>query len=357
MPYVKLDCGLLNSSLWMDRECREVFITALLMAEPFELRGPTPQIEVRTLKRTAFMVPIGWYGFVASAGSGILRLAQVPLEAGYKALDRLGAPDPESRSTAFEGRRLVRIEGGYLVLAYMVYRDRDYNAKDRMRRLRERRKLAETEVDVTANVTACVTPNGPVPPNVTDSIEHRHITRGDSPRTAAVQHLPFVETDSQSRAAPAPVPLEFQQLQKSYPKRQGSQPWTRCFQACRARLLAGENWSTILEGVLRYAAFIEATGKSGTEFVMQAATFCGPDRHYREAWEIPQRVSRANGSSEAWRTVLSFVRAGLYREQPSCGSEATDRAVRQIGGYARIGQSDDFEVRQLEQRFREVYES
>jgi hypothetical protein len=38
MPFVKLDCGILDSSLWPDLYQREVFITALLMAHPIELR-------------------------------------------------------------------------------------------------------------------------------------------------------------------------------------------------------------------------------------------------------------------------------------------------------------------------------
>ena len=49
MPFVKLDCGMLDSTLWFEREAREVFITALLMAEPIELTSDTPQIAVRAL--------------------------------------------------------------------------------------------------------------------------------------------------------------------------------------------------------------------------------------------------------------------------------------------------------------------
>lgn len=141
MPFVKLDTGILDSTLWVERECREVFITALLLAEPIELASPVEQIAVRTLEKTGFVVPPGWYGFIRAAGVGILRRALVDIEQGMCALEKLGALDPESRSPDFGGRRLVRVDGGYLVLNYMKYRDRDYSAAERQHRLRLRRAI------------------------------------------------------------------------------------------------------------------------------------------------------------------------------------------------------------------------
>ena len=43
----------------------------------------------------------------------------------------------------------------------------------------------------------------------------------------------------------------------------------------------------MIEGAKRYTAYCEATGKTGTEYVMQAATFLGPERHYLEVWDSP----------------------------------------------------------------------
>ena len=43
----------------------------------------------------------------------------------------------------------------------------------------------------------------------------------------------------------------------------------------------------MLEGVKRYAAYVRATGSVGTQFVKQAATFFGPDRHFEESWQAP----------------------------------------------------------------------
>lgn len=144
MPFVKLDTGILNSTLWVDRDVTQIFITALLMAEPFEVRSPLEQLEVRSLTFTGFSVPPGWYGLVPAAGVGIIRRALMDQESGYIALEKLGSPETESRSNDFEGRRLVRVDGGYVVLNYMKYRDKDHTAAERQRRMRARRKESVT---------------------------------------------------------------------------------------------------------------------------------------------------------------------------------------------------------------------
>ncbi len=149
MAFVKLDCGMLDSTLWVDREARELFLTALLMAEPRELRAPMPGIQTRDLKPLGFTVPAGWYGFVEAAGVGIGRRAGVDHETTLAALERLAAPDTESRSDEFEGRRLVRVDGGHVILNYMRYREKDFTAAERSRRYRDRKagKLAELEIE------------------------------------------------------------------------------------------------------------------------------------------------------------------------------------------------------------------
>ncbi len=146
MPFVKLDCGILNSTLWFEREVREVFITALLMAEPLEITEPMPQIAIGSLDYTGWSVPPGWYGFVAAASVGIIHQAQVPQDLGIAALTRLGEPEQSSRSKEFDGRRLVRVDGGFVVLNFMKYRDRDYTAALRSARYRKR-KLEKAALD------------------------------------------------------------------------------------------------------------------------------------------------------------------------------------------------------------------
>lgn len=157
MAFVKLDCGILNSTLWVEREPRDVFITALLMAAPREIAEPMPQYKVDAIEPTGFIVPPGWYGFVEAAGPGIVRRSMAEMEPGMKALAKLGEPDLESRSADFEGRRLVRVDGGYVVLNYMKYRDKDNTSAVRQARYRERQKSGRD--GKTDDVTGDATPS------------------------------------------------------------------------------------------------------------------------------------------------------------------------------------------------------
>lgn len=139
MAFVKLDCGMLDSTIWFDREARELFITALLMAEPYEVKEPIGQLEIRTLENTGFVVPPGWYGFIRAAGVGIIKRAGMEVESGLSALERLGSPENDSRTPDFEGRRLVRVDGGFIALNFVKYREKDHTAAERSRRYRQRK--------------------------------------------------------------------------------------------------------------------------------------------------------------------------------------------------------------------------
>lgn len=148
MAFVKLDTGILDSTLWIERDQRELFITALLMAEPREFEHSIRQIKIGELEFTDFEAPPGWYGFVPAASFGIINRAGVDKDAGMEALRKLGDPESESRSKQFEGRRMIRMDGGFVILNYMKYRDKDHTAAERQRRLRERRKVQDVTRDV-----------------------------------------------------------------------------------------------------------------------------------------------------------------------------------------------------------------
>lgn len=140
MAFVKLDCNILTSTLWSEMAERNIFITALLLATPIHLEEAEAQLNVRNLEETGFMVPPGWYGFAPCAGPGIVRIAGVDSEGGMKALERLCAPDSGSRTPDFEGRRMARVDGGYIVLNYDKYREKDHTSSERSRRYRARKK-------------------------------------------------------------------------------------------------------------------------------------------------------------------------------------------------------------------------
>lgn len=95
------------------------------------------------------------------------------------------------------------------------------------------------------------------------------------------------------------------ELKAIYPKRVGSQPWARAMKSINARIEGGATWPDIADGVRRYAEFCRQTDKIGTEYVMMAATFCGPDKHYEEPWDPPagkadRRQDRTVEAAQTW---------------------------------------------------------
>jgi biotin operon repressor len=79
---------------------------------------------------------------------------------------------------------------------------------------------------------------------------------------------------------------EFEEAWQAYPKRAGGNPKPSAWKAWSARIREGVKPSDMLAGVQRYAAYITSTGKAGSEYVKQAATFFGPDYHFAESWEV-----------------------------------------------------------------------
>lgn len=80
---------------------------------------------------------------------------------------------------------------------------------------------------------------------------------------------------------------DFESAWHTYPKRAGGNSKASAFKAWKARLKEGVKPETMQEGVKRYAAFVRATGNTGTQYVKQASTFFGPDRHFEESWQPP----------------------------------------------------------------------
>jgi hypothetical protein len=115
MPFVKLDTGILDSSLWSEpAQICKCWITLLAMADP--------------------------EGFVNSTAPGISRRANIGLAEAEKALELFAAPDEHSRSLLEDGKRLLRVEGGFKILNYDKYRERDYTAAERQKRWRDKQK-------------------------------------------------------------------------------------------------------------------------------------------------------------------------------------------------------------------------
>lgn len=89
------------------------------------------------------------------------------------------------------------------------------------------------------------------------------------------------------------VTTEFDALWSRYPKRAGGNSRKEALAAYRASRKR-HTPEVIAAGLERYRAFIEATGKVGTEYVKQAASFFGPKDHFLEPWDVPAAKRQAD---------------------------------------------------------------
>ena len=126
--YTKLFNSILASTVWDEpMETRLVWITMLAMADK--------------------------NGLVEGSIPGLAMFARIPVEATRIALARLSAPDAESRSKEFEGRRIEVVDGGWRLINHAKYRSkmgaderREY-LKVKQREYRQRRQQKSTNVD------------------------------------------------------------------------------------------------------------------------------------------------------------------------------------------------------------------
>ena len=287
MPFVKLDCGILDSTLWMNRDDRDVFLTALLMGTPCTLRDEMEQLEINGLNPTGFVVPPGKYGFVEASGPGIVKRADIPdMSAGLAAIERLGMPDRNSRTADFEGRRLVRVDGGFIVLNFWKYRERDYTGAERQKRYRDKHNG--------------VTHKG-------DAVISRQVTYAEAEAEA--------DTEQEERHGPQSGPgaghdaaeQVIQLVKAIYPKREGHQRWPQATKHVRAALKAGTTAQELVDGVTRYAAYCESKEITGSDKVLQAASFFGEVKGWRETWEVQAKAKPrqwpAIGDEAGWKRL------------------------------------------------------
>ena len=64
------------------------------------------------------------FGKVNASVPGLADAARVSVQQCRKALAKLSAPDPDSRSKEYEGRRIEEVDGGFQILNYIKYRER-----------------------------------------------------------------------------------------------------------------------------------------------------------------------------------------------------------------------------------------
>jgi hypothetical protein len=112
--FTKLFSSIITSSIWSeDDKIRLMWITMLATADST--------------------------GFVAGSIPGMAAIARMSLQDAEKSIAALCAPDPYSRSKDYGGCRLMEIDGGWMILNYLKYRQK----RDPERRREQNRKAQE----------------------------------------------------------------------------------------------------------------------------------------------------------------------------------------------------------------------
>ena len=131
--FTKLSSNIVASSIWQESaETKVVWITMLAMADAG--------------------------GKVSASVLGLAHMAGVPLKATEAALETFLSPDPYSRTSDHQGRRIEAVDGGWVLLNYYRYRNTrdDADRKEYMRGyMRDYRSARKQSVNNVNNVNFC----------------------------------------------------------------------------------------------------------------------------------------------------------------------------------------------------------
>ncbi len=223
----------------------------------------------------ALIVLADEHGLIDISPQALAGRTSYPLDIIKTGLKVLQQSDPHSRSQDEDGKRIVPLDNGrefgWRIVNYDYYRnlarraDKKHAATERQRRKRKKDSQDVDSKECHAPVT--------------------HLSR------QPVYTDTNTDTNTDKSTTALEVPAEFAEFKETYPERSGAQPWIRALKTIRARLKEGDQWNAILAGAGRYAVYCDTVDRTGTEYVMQAATFCGPDKHYLETWTPPATKS------------------------------------------------------------------
>jgi hypothetical protein len=163
MSHVKLFSTITDSSIWdqPDNVCK-IWITMLAMAD--------------------------WHGCVFASLPGLANRARKTIPEVEKALEVFRAPDPYSRTQEHEGRRIVDIDGGWMLLNYCKHREaRNAEALRESKRDYAARRRSESK-----KVEARRTESKPVEESRTESNESR---KNDSVSVVSDLDLPDLDPE------------------------------------------------------------------------------------------------------------------------------------------------------------------
>ena len=238
------------------------------------------------------------HGVVDHSPGYIANITGMPEGVLLECIERFMQPDPHSRTTYDEGRRLELLDParpwGWRIINFAKYRERA-----RKRTWDEERTASGLDAQRKREERA---KNSDVPTSPDAS-------RQSLPSNANPESKPSL------LGATRPTDVEFKEIQRVYPKRHGSQRWADARKAIRARLREGHEIDELLEGTRRYAEFCQQEGKTGSQFVMQASTFFGANKAFRDGWELSKSHGNGAESIQAAATRLGIDRRADETEE------------------------------------------
>lgn len=99
---------------------------------------------------------------------------------------------------------------------------------------------------------------------------------------------PEVETERETETEKTSGERSFETAWEIYPPRNGTNSRRDAQQSWNARIREKQAVEDMVAGARRYRAWCDATGKTGTEKVMQGKRFFGPSKHYLEPYDLPE---------------------------------------------------------------------
>lgn len=132
----------------------------------------------------------------------------------------------------------------------------------------------------------------------------------------------IIKTIGSSAKPINPFADEFAELWKMYPKRSGSNPRNKALHAYSARRKEGTLPEDIRDGLMRYVAWCKATGKIGTETVMQAQRFFGPGTEWENEFiPPPQKIKLPTDNQALWAIRSGYGMDPFFDDLATCHRE------------------------------------
>lgn len=197
-------------------------------------------------------------GVVDMTSQAIAGKTSIPLEIIQQGLVDLEFPDPSSRTPDYDGRRILRLsehrEWGWRITNYKHYcelRSQEERREYLRRYQRSRRKPV--------NTASTGVNNGKQLSTMSTDID--------------------IDVDVDVRKTIYPYSEEFEAAWQVYPKRPNNSK-RGAWRAWNARLANGETPTALHAGIQAYAAYV-LRDRTDPKYIKHAATFLGPDQHYR----------------------------------------------------------------------------